>query len=72
MVPCHSHNLYEQNSHVICELGLSVINHLTQKEPDLQRTNHACTSCLQGFTNRLKKVIFGSLSCLALVKSNCG
>ncbi|CAN6930514.1 unnamed protein product, partial [Brassica oleracea var. botrytis] len=47
----HSHNLYEQNSHVICELGLSVINHLTQKEPDLQRTNHACTSCLQRFTN---------------------
>ncbi|ESQ39921.1 hypothetical protein EUTSA_v10000739mg [Eutrema salsugineum] len=24
-----------KNSHAICELGLSVINHLTQKEPDL-------------------------------------
>jgi sister-chromatid-cohesion protein PDS5 len=25
-----------KNSHAICELGLSIINHLTQKEPDLQ------------------------------------
>uniref|UniRef100_A0A1J3FJR8 Sister chromatid cohesion protein PDS5-like protein B n=1 Tax=Noccaea caerulescens TaxID=107243 RepID=A0A1J3FJR8_NOCCA len=27
-----------KNSHAICELGLSVINRLTQKEPDLQGT----------------------------------
>ncbi|XP_010441422.1 PREDICTED: sister chromatid cohesion protein PDS5 homolog A isoform X6 [Camelina sativa] len=25
-----------KNSHAICELGLSIINHLTQKDPDLQ------------------------------------
>ena len=38
MVPWtwHSHNLYKQSSHAICELGLSIIKHLTQKELDLQ------------------------------------